>query len=183
MKKKSPPPLVNHRWNAPSLEQILDDYLPQWAEGKHPDFSGPDGYRRLRSGVRRFAESLLSHMEMTLEKAAAKGIAEALNLMRNPDYYQTVKRRRVRQTESEKRARQEWEEEQERRRRGEFTEEERKYEIGRITRELQYHETQIVQLKERKMRVETSKPLIVESQSKSKDDGDDDFWADTISFE
>lgn len=180
-KTKEPPPLVNHRWNAPSLEQLLDDYLPQWPEGEHPDFSGPDGYKRLRSGVKRVAELLLRRMEMTLEKAAAKGISEAIKLMRNPDYYQTVKRRRVRQTESEKRLRLEQEEERERHRRGEFTDEERQYEIGRITHELQYHEGQIVRLKERKMRVETSKPLIVGAQSK--DGGDDDFWADTISLD
>src|SRR6266508_2875334 len=105
-----------------SGRQMLDDRLPEWPQGEHPDFSGPDGYHRLRQGFLKFAQSIISELSWHLGKAANKGIEEALALIQNPEYYETVKRRRARAVQQGKEWRKradEKEKERERRRRGE----------------------------------------------------------------
>lgn len=175
--KQEQPKLVNHRWQLPSLEQMLDDLLPEWSEGRHPDFSGEDGYKKLRGGFQQFGESLLFQMELVLGKAAAKGISEALALIKNPDYYQTVKRRRTRETQRQKEYREQQERERERRLRFEFTEQERIRELASIAYQLDYHQKEIQELTERRLKVETSVPVVLETA------GDDNFWDDTILFD
>jgi hypothetical protein len=171
-------PLVNHRWQTlPSLNQMLDDMLPEWPAGKHPDLSTPDGYKKLRAAFFRFGEHLLWQLEGVLEKAAGKGISEALALVKNPDFYKTVKRRRTREAQRDKEYRERQERERERRARFEFTEEERKREIGNITYWLEYHRKQIEELKARKLKVETSVPIMTETDDGR---GDDDSSYDSF---
>ncbi len=185
-------PLVNHRWHFPSIGEMLDRQLPEWAPGNHPDFSGNDGYVKLRGAFERFGDYLLSHLSLELEKAAGKGIAQALQLIRDPDYHETVKRRNKKAIERQKEdfARQDrW---RERWKRCELTQEERLNEIGRLTNELIYHEKQIKKITERKSLVESGKVLMEEVDPqpeafkarviKNSDDDNDD-WADIISFD
>lgn len=193
MKRKTEPPsLVNHRWQLPSLEQILDDMLPQWAEGEHPDFSGPNGHARMKASFFRFGEWLLSRLHTDLEKAAGKGISEALNLVRDPDYYETVKRRRKRDREKQ----QEWraksdadskryQKERERRERGELTESERLHELGQLVYQISYHQNELDKLNARKSIVEHCVPVMEKPSLavNDPDDRDSDDWADTISFD
>lgn len=181
-----PPPLVNHRWNLPSIEDILDRLLPEWPEGEHPDFSGADGYRRMRAGFTRFAHSLLSDLYLHLEKAAGKGIHEALEMIRNPEYYETVKKRRARWLQQNKKWREQSDKEskeRERRKRGELSEAERINELGNIAYHLHYHQEQIKKLESRKKIVENATPCSFEPEPEAsprviRNDGDS--WPDTI---
>lgn len=192
-KKKSatdnPPALVNHRWNLPSIEEMVDNRLPEWAQGEHPDFSGPDGHHRLRHGFLRFAQSIISELSWHLGKAANKGIEEALALIQDPEYYETVKRRRARSVQQGKEWRKQADKDardRERRKRGELSEAERINELGSIAYYLHYHQAAIKKLEERKKIVENHSPVSFEPEPKAAprvihDDGDD--WSDTISFD
>ena len=188
-----PPPLVNHRWNLPSIEGMVDDRLPEWKEGEHPDFSGPDGHPRLRRAFLRFAESIISELSWHLGKAANKGIEEALALIQNPEYYETVKRRRSRSIQQGKKWREQADKdakERERRRRGQLSEAERISELGSIAYHLHYHQEEIKKLEARKKVVEGAVPVSFEPEPEAsprvihyKDDDDSDSWPNTISFD
>lgn len=192
--KNQPPTLVNHRWRLPSLGEILDRMLPEWAEGAHPDFSGPEGYAKMRCAFQRFGEHLLSSLSFELEKAAGKGIAQALELIRDPEYHKTVKRRSKKEIERQKADYAQQDRWRERWKRCEFTQEERLREIGRITHELARHQTDIEKLKVRKAQVESGQVLLEEHPDVQPEtfksrviknnggDGDSD-WPDTISFD
>jgi hypothetical protein len=181
-------PLVNHRWNLPSIEAMLDEMLREWEPGDHPDFSGPDGYERLRNAFCHFAHSLMRELSWHLEKAAGRGITEALALIRNPEYYETVKRRRSRAIQKGKEWRQKQEvedKERERRRRGELSEEERIDELGRIACQLDYHQREIDKLTIRKSKVEGTSPVaFVKTEPSTRPNlGGEDEWPDRISFD
>lgn len=185
-KVKEPPPLINHRWNLPCLEEIVDQLIPDWPEGKHPDFSGPDGHTRMRAGLLRFGQSLLSGLHLHLEKAAGKGIHEALAMIQNPEYHETVKRRRSQSLQRSKEWRKQSEKDaldRERRKRGELSEAERINELGNIAYHIHYHQAEIKKLEERKAVVEGSSPVSFESEAEEtprviRNDGDS--WPDTI---
>lgn len=182
--KESPAkPLVNHRWHLPSVGEILDRFLPPWPEGRHPDFSGPDGYQKMRGAFEAFADHLLSRLELTLEKAAGRGIEEALRLIRDPEYHKTITRRTKKEIDQwkEKVAQQDrW---RERWKRCEFSQAERLQEIGRITYQLKYHQTQLDELNARKKLVESGTVLLEEPEpqpesmkSRVVHYGDNDEW-------
>ena len=187
--KTDPPPLVNHRWHLPSVGEMLDRLLPQWDEGKYPDFSGPDGYQKLRTAFEHFADHLLSYLENDLERAAGRGIQQALRLIRDPEYHKTIRRRtkkQIQQWNDERERQDRW---RERWKRCEFTPEERMQEIGRIAHGLQYHQTEIEKLTERKKQVESGTVILEEVEpqpeafkSRVVKDGDDE-WPDQISFD
>jgi hypothetical protein len=181
-KSDKPKPLINHRWQLPCLQQMLDELLPVWPEGKHPDFSDHEGHARLRAGFQRFGERLLWELSLVLEKAAGRGITEALAFITNPDYHKTVKRRRKREIQRDKEYQERQQKERERWQRCEFTEEEKVRELGRIAYEKQYHQKQLEQLNARQLRVETSNPIEPDTVNNKPDD--DDFWSnDTILFD
>ena len=62
---------------------MVDQMLPEWGMGQHPDLSGPDGHAKLKRAFMQFGDSLLFRVGMSLEKAAAKGIHQALALILN----------------------------------------------------------------------------------------------------
>lgn len=186
------PPLVSHRWHLPSLGDILDRMLPEWEPGGHPDFSTPDGYAKMRGAFERFGDYLLSSLAFDLEKAAGKGIAQALQLILDPEYHKTVKRRSKKEIERERADFAQQDRWRERWKRCEFTQEERLQEIGRITHELQRHHKDIEKLTARKKLVESGQVLLEESEDVQpdrfkarviKDDDGDNEWPDSISFD
>ncbi len=185
------PPLVSHRWHLPSLGEILDRMLPEWVPGKYPDFSGPDGHAKMRAAFEKFGDYLLSSLSFELEKAAGKGISQALELVRDPEYHKTVKRRTKKEIDkwNAERARQDrW---RDRWKRCEFTQEERLQETGRIAYELQRHQGDIEKLKERQKLVESGQVLLEESLDTQPEafkprvikNGGESDWPDTISFD
>lgn len=183
-------PIVNHRWQMPSLEDMVDQMLPEWPAGKHPDFSGPDGHEKLKRAFMQFGKNLLSRVGMSLEKAAGKGIEQALNLIRDPEYTRTVKRRTKRQIQRMEESRRQQDERRERWKRFEFTLDEKMYELSRLNRSIEYHEKQLRMEQERRDKVQASTPssfdtdLVKENvrPSFSPDDGNDE-WPDQISFD
>lgn len=186
-----PPKLVNHRLQLPSLESMLDEMIRRWPDGQHPDFSAADGYDRLRAAFFQFGLSLLSRLELELTKAAGKGIAAALELIQDPDYYETGKKRKKRDRErlkewrerDEKRNR-EMKAEQGRRDRGDLTEEERIYALGHLAYQIHYHQKELDKLTEQKRLIETKQPFKEKPQVSFIDrDGGDDEWPDRISFD
>lgn len=184
-------PIVSHRWHLPSLGDILDHMLPKWLPGSHPDFSGEDGYAKMRGAFESFGDYLLSSLAFELEKAAGKGISQALELIRDPEYRNTIKRRTKKEIDrqNEQFAQQaRW---RERWKRCEFTQEERLQEIGRIANSLEYHKREVEELDARKKQVESGRVLLEEPEPQPEafkprvikhDDGDND-WPDTISFD
>lgn len=191
-KVQAHPKLVNHRWQLPSLEEIIDRALPAWAEGEHPDFSQPDGHARLRTAFLTFGRDLLSRLEFELTKAAGKGIAQALELIQDPEYYETVKMRRARdrerlkewrnRDEKQSKARQE---ELARRERCELTEIERLHEMAHVAIQIHYHEKELRKLNERREKLDRCIPIKEKPQIADVpvDDNGDDFWPDRISFD
>lgn len=146
-KEDQEPKIVNHRWHLPSLDEILDHALPRWGEGQHPDFSGPDGYDRLRAALHRFAQDSMWQLSFSLEKAAAKGIEQALQLIRDPEYHKTVKRRTKRAMERHEQFMAKQQAERERYQRGELTLVEKLHAIGQVTYSIQYHEKELQKLR------------------------------------
>lgn len=177
----------------PSLEDMVDQMLPEWPEGKHPDFSGPDGYLKMRGAFLRFGDNLLSRVGMSLEKAAAKGIEQALNLIRDPEYTTTVKRRTKREIQRQEEHRRDWEARHERWKQFQFTLDEKVRELARLDQSIRYHEKELEQAKERRGKVQDAKPTTFDTElvkenvrptfePERNDDGDDD-WPDRISFD
>lgn len=185
-------PIVNHRWQMPSLEDMVDQMLPEWREGGHPDLSGSDGHARLKSAFMQFGDSLLFRVGMSLEKAAAKGIEQALNLIRDPEYTQTVKRRTKRETQRMEEHRRQQDEWRERWKRCEFTLDEKVRELARLNKSIEYHEKQIQADKERRDKVQTAAPTSFDTELVKENvrptfepdtaSGDDE-WPDRISFD
>lgn len=138
-KSAAPPPLVNHRWHLPSLGVMLDRLLPEWLPGKNPDFSGSDGHAKMRAAFQQFGEYLLSSLAFELEKAAGKGISQTLQLIRDPEYHKTARRRNKKEIERQNAAFAQQDRWRERWKRCEFTQDERLQEIGRIANELERH--------------------------------------------
>lgn len=189
------PSLVSHRWHLPSLGEILDHMLPEWSPEDCPDFSGADGYAKMRGAFERFGNYLLSSLAFELEKAAGKGISQALELIRDPEYHKTVKRRSKKEIERQKADFAQQDRWRDRWKRCEFTQDERLQEIGRIARELERCQKDIEKLNARKMLVESGtvlledhadvqpevfKPRVIKYDAKN--DGDND-WPDSISFD
>lgn len=189
------PSLVSHRWHLPSLGEILDHLLPEWSPENCPDFSGPDGYAKMRGAFERFGDYLLSSLAFELEKAAGKGISQALELIRDPEYHKTVKRRSKKEIERQKADFAQQDRWRERWMRCEFTQEERLREIGRITHELARCQKDIEKLTARKELVESGQVLLEDHpdvqpeafkarviKNADRVEGDND-WPDTISFD
>lgn len=185
--------IVNHRRQLISLEEVVDHMLPEWPAGEHPDFSGPQGHSQLKSAFMQLGSYLLSRLSLELEKAAGKGISEALNLIQDPDYYETVKRRRARDRERQKQWRSKSDKQaiaarkdHERRERGELTEIERLHEMAHVAIQIQYHEKQLSKLSERRDLLDRCIPIKERPQidiEDADDDRGDDFWPDRISFD
>lgn len=176
-------PLITHRWQLPSIEDMLDKLLPEWRVGHHPDFSGEDGYKKMRGAFSNFARMLLFQIGFSMEKAAAKGINEALAMIQDPDYYKTVKRRTRREIQRDKEAQEQRTRDRERWERCELTEDERRRELGRIAYDISNHEGYIQKLNERKLLVETCKPIAAAIATTSDEDDGNDEWPDSILFD
>lgn len=89
-------PLLSMRVNFPSAEQYVEDYLHQFVAAFQMD---DDGAAQMKGALIRFLERFMFDMESALVLGATKGIEEALNLIRNPKYYEVVKERRKRDRE------------------------------------------------------------------------------------
>lgn len=186
-------PLVNHRWQLMSLEDTVDYALGDpWAEGGHPDFSSADGHARLKAALMRFGQDILSRLSFDLEKAASKGINQALALIQDPAYYETVKNRNRRSRARQK----EWrerdkkndaarEKDLERRERCELTEIERLHEMAHVAIQIQYHEKELSKLNQRRNALDKCVPIKEKPRpdTDDEDEPDDDFWPDRISFD
>ena len=183
-------PIVNHRWQMPSLEDMVDQMLPEWGMGQHPDLSGPDGHAKLKRAFMQFGDSLLFRVGMSREKAAAKGIDQALALIRDPEYRRTVKRR----TKREIQRHEEWQKQQaaerERWKRCELTLDEKARELSNLNQSIQYHEKQLQAAKERRELVQSATPTTFDTELVKenvrptfKPDDDNDDWPDQISFD
>lgn len=187
-------PIVNHRWQMPSLEDMVDQMVPEWPEGKHPDFSGPSGYLKMRRALLLFGDRLLSSVGMSMEKAAAKGIEQALRLIRDPEYTSTVRRRTKREIQRAEDNRKDWESRHERWKQCQFTMDEKIRELARLDQSIRYHEKELEQAKERRGKVQSATPTTFDTDlvdenvrptfEPEKDDGHgDDEWPDRISFD
>lgn len=192
MNKTEEKPIVNHRWQMPSLEDMVDQMLPEWPIGQHPDLSGPDGHAKLKRAFMQFGDGLLSRVGMSLEKAAAKGIEQALNLIRDPEYTVTVKRRTKREIQRYEEHERQQEAARERWRRCEFTLDEKARELSNIKSSIEYHEKQLQAAKERREKVQAATPTTFDTElvkenvrptfKPENQDGDDD-WPDQITFD
>lgn len=146
-------PIVTKRWNIISLQDAVDRALERNDPAVKLDFSKPEDVERFRAMLLRLSEHILFHVGMAYEKAAARGIEEATRLICDPDYYETVKRRRATQ---ERRSRN-WQEEQKaesRRRRFNPTPEERAADVREAYRSLDYHQRCIERINERLLELE-----------------------------
>jgi hypothetical protein len=172
---------------------MVDQMLPEWREGEHPDISGPDGHAKLKRAFMQFGDGLLFRIGMSLEKAAAKGIEQAMTLIRDPEYTQTVKRRTKREIERIEQSRKEQEAARERWKRCEFTFDEKVYELARLEREIRYHDKHLEQTRERLAKVQAATPSSFDTElvkenvrptyKPDSDSGGDDEWPDRISFD
>jgi len=177
----------------PSLEDMVDQMLPEWPEGKHPDFSGPTGYLKMRRALLLFGDKLLSRVGMSMEKAAAKGIEQALNLIRDPEYTTTVKRRTKRWIQRQEEQQREWEARRERWKQFQFTLDEKIRELARLDQSIRYHEKELREAKERRSKVQEARPTtfdtdLVEENDRptakpEDDDTPNDDWPDQITFD
>jgi hypothetical protein len=102
--KTAQPKLITHRSQLTSIQQFVDDCLHSIASSPKNvlDFSKEEDRERFREYLSKLFLSFTCTLDMELGKAAEKGIAEALSLMRDPDYYETVKRRRANSRQRQK---------------------------------------------------------------------------------
>lgn len=83
--------LLSHRVQFVSLQQEAEDHAPFVARALH--VSDVD---TVVQQLCRFGSSLLFHTSFALQTASEKAVSEAISLIQDPDYYQTVKERRRR---------------------------------------------------------------------------------------
>jgi hypothetical protein len=193
-KTQTEKPIVNHRWQMPSLEDMVDQMVPEWPVGGHPDLSGPDGHAKIKKAFMQFGEGLLFRVGMSLEKAAAKGIEQAIRLVLDPEYTATVKRRTKRETQRLEESRRQQEAARERWKRCELTLDEKIRELANLDSSIRYHEKELKRAKERLEKVQTVTPTTFDTElveenvrptftPNSADDQPDDEWPDRITFD
>lgn len=84
--------LLNHRVHFVSLRQEAEDHAPRIAHALQvPNVSA------VAEMLEWFGSVLLGHAARAMETATQKAINEAVSLIRDPDYHQTVKERRRRE--------------------------------------------------------------------------------------
>lgn len=83
--------LLTHRVNFVSLRQEADDYAPRIAAALHVG-----NVAAMSEMLQWFGEALLRRASWAMATATRKAIEEAANLIKDPDYHQTVKERRRR---------------------------------------------------------------------------------------
>jgi hypothetical protein len=86
--------LLSKRVQFVSVPSFVDDYLPQFQ--KHFNLTD-DQTVQLRKALCDLFEHLLWEASFAAKLGAEKGIAEAFSLMKDPDYYETVKKRKQKQ--------------------------------------------------------------------------------------
>lgn len=86
-------PILSHRNHLNSLDDQIDLALAR-LDFTQPWTWTPETVDRFRSWVRSFGVRLIRLMAMDFEKGAERGVEQAANLLLDPAYYDTIKRRR-----------------------------------------------------------------------------------------
>lgn len=84
--------LLSKRVQFDSIESVIDEYLPQFVN--HFKLDDAQTAEMRRALVELFKRFMLA-VRHAVNLGADKGIEEALNLMCNPDFYETVKKRKA----------------------------------------------------------------------------------------
>ncbi len=91
--------LSNRVQYCPSIEDLLDQWVPGFGQKFNLTTEQEVEFREL---LRKCFDNLLWQASSAVELGTQKGIQEAFALMRDPSFYETVKRRRQKQREDRK---------------------------------------------------------------------------------
>lgn len=150
---------VTKRMHLTSLEDVVNDALERFP--RRPVDLGDEKVREsLREWLTQFADSLALHLEMDFQSAAKRGIEEAAKLIRDPEYYETVKKRRQSYKRQEEECRKQQEEERERHRRGEYTSEERERKIAYLKSSIEHSKKWLALEQEQLLKLESGAALL-----------------------
>lgn len=165
---------VTKRMHLTSLPEVVEEMMGQLPRRLMD--CGDDKVREtFRAWLTHLSETLTFQLAMDFQSAAKRGIEEAANLVQDPDYYETVKKRRRAAREQGERWRQEAQEREamrERHRRGEYTQEERERMIAATKSSIDYHDKMLRAERDKLLSLESGKALLEDVQL---DWGDADF--------
>ncbi len=91
--------LLSKRIQCESLESIIEDVFPQFA--KHFKFDEKQAVE-MKHGLREVMKRTLRAAQHAVEIGAQKGVAEGFNLIQDPDFYETEKKRAARYRQLQK---------------------------------------------------------------------------------
>lgn len=99
------PPAVSHRMDLPSITDFVDQMMARIPETVVLNMADHQQRNHLRSWMTSVLSEFLSHTVWSMQKGADRGIEQVANLIRDPDYYRTVQRRRGQDRERHKQQR------------------------------------------------------------------------------
>lgn len=85
--------LLTKRVEFPSIMDIVADFTPQFVNHFKLDEKQAED---MKLGLFQVLDRLMVDLEFAMKKGCEKGIEEAINLMKDADYYETVKKRKER---------------------------------------------------------------------------------------
>jgi hypothetical protein len=89
-------PAVTKRMHLFSIEDFVDSFLSNHNFNEPLDLTDQHDLENFRLWMIRLVENVVFHVAMDFAGAAKAGIDQAATLMQDPDYYETVKKRRRR---------------------------------------------------------------------------------------
>jgi hypothetical protein len=151
--------MLMHMTSLPDVVEAVLEQLPR----RMMDCADSKVRETFRAWLMRLSEMLASNLAEDFKAAAQKGIEEAESLIRDPDYYETVKRRRARdraQSAEWKRQSEARREMLERHARGEYTKEEREQLIEASKYTIDYHDRMLRAEREKLLKLQSGAALL-----------------------
>lgn len=157
-KVRTEPKLISKRVHFTSLRQLVEQLIPEWREGA-PDFVGKEGWEKLREAFYKFGDHLMEAIQNDLEEGSKRGIAEAINLIRDPDFYEVKKKRNQKWNAQMKASQVEQDAIRDRHNRGEYTEEEIEQMIKQAERDIEWHTKSLAGSQQKLFKLQNAKPM------------------------
>jgi hypothetical protein len=133
----SQPKLLSNRAHFPSTKDMAENYSFEFVRGLE---LSTEQQPKVQQALEKILESFMWELRSALEVGLRRGVQETINLIQDPDYYETVKNRNKRQREQSRQQREKWEQEQQEftRRKSNPTLDEVKQDVNKILREMIY---------------------------------------------